>query len=158
MNSKRFVNQVIFFVLLAFGLSMSAYASEKATKEECIAKAKEAAALIASDGLEVALEKINDPNGDFVWKDTYVFALTLDEGKVIAQPMNPKHIGKVLTGIKDVAGKMFFVEFLNTARDKGEGWVSYMWPKPGEKKPSKKDTYVYRVPGENVLVAAGIYE
>lgn len=53
---------------------------------------------------------------------------------------------------------MFFVEFINIAKEKGEGWVSYWWPKPGEKKPASKVTYVYKVPGANYLMAAGVYE
>jgi len=43
---------------------------------------------------------------------------------------------------------------------KGSGWVDYMWPKPGEKSPSKKVSYVKgaKMPtGEVVIVGAGIY-
>ena len=47
---------------------------------------------------------------------------------------------------------------LEIARTKGEGWVSYMVPKPGETKPSPKVSYVIKVPGQNVIVGAGIYE
>ena len=60
--------------------------------------------------------------------------------------------------LKDVNGKMFFAEFVNVAKDKGEGWVDYMWPKPGDKTPVPKVTYVYKVPDFPVAVAAGIYE
>ena len=49
-------------------------------------------------------------------------------------------------------------EFVDVAKSKGEGWVPYMWPKPGAEAPVKKLTYVYRVPGKNVFVGAGIYE
>ena len=86
-------------------------------------------------GIEAALQKIGDPNGPFVWKDTYVFCISADNGYVTAHPIKPKLVGKDLTGIKDINGKMFFLEFLNIAREKGEGWVSYMWPKPEEKEP-----------------------
>jgi len=47
---------------------------------------------------------------------------------------------------------------VNLAKDRGEGWVEYMYPKPGEEAPSKKISYVYRVPGQNLFVGAGIYE
>jgi len=33
-----------------------------------------------------------------------------------------------------------------------------MWPKPGEEAPSKKLSYIYRVPGKDVFVGAGVYE
>ena len=75
-----------------------------------------------------------------------------------AHPIKPGLIGKNLMAAKDLNGKTFFAEFVNKAKNEGEGWVSYMWPKPGEKKPSPKVTYVEKVPGENVAMLAGIYE
>lgn len=131
-------------------------AQEKATKEECQAKVKEAAQLIKEIGLKPALEKISDPDGPFIWKDTYVFVSGLD-GVMLAHP-NAKLVGKNLMAIKDTQGKMFFAEFIEVAKNKDEGWVSYYWPKPGEKEASPKVTYVYRVPGEDVVLLAGIYE
>ena len=73
--------------------------------------------------------------------------------------MEPGLVGKDLMGLKDVNGVMIFVEFLKIGKsDSGEGWVSYMWPKPGEKKPSKKASYIYRAKGQDVSFGAGIYE
>jgi signal transduction histidine kinase len=143
------------FMLCAFGI---ATAGETATQDECIAKSKEAADLIKSKGLEAALAVINDPKGPFVWKDSYVFSIEMEKKTVVAHPITPTLIGKNLMGMKDVNGKMFFAEFQNVAAGPGSGWVDYMWPKPGEKDPSPKSTYVYRVPGQNVFVAAGFYK
>ena len=64
----------------------------------------------------------------------------------------------MLMGIKDVNGKMFFVEYINLAKTKGEGWVDYMWPKPGEKKPSKKASYIHYTKGQKASFGAGVYE
>jgi len=47
--------------------------SNQATKQECVAKTKEAAQVIQREGIEAALKQINDRQGPFVWKDTYVF-------------------------------------------------------------------------------------
>ncbi|WP_027362587.1 cache domain-containing protein [Desulfospira joergensenii] len=133
-------------------------AQEKATKEECIEKCKEAAQMVQEKGLDATLAVIMDKNGPFVWKDTYIFCIDIEKKANIAHPIKPKLIGKNLMHVKDTGGKLFFAEFINTAKGKGAGWVEYMWPKPGEKKPSKKMTYVYKVPGESVFMAAGIYE
>ncbi len=92
-----------------------------------------------------------------MWKDTYVFALDIDKHTVLAHPFKPGLKGKVLIGIKDVKGKMFFAEMCKMAKTNKEGWVEYMWPRPGEKKPSPKKTYIYRVPSTSVAMAAGIY-
>ncbi|MBW1722930.1 MAG: cache domain-containing protein [Deltaproteobacteria bacterium] len=156
MRIKMFVFSL--FLVIGTGFSGSAMAETKATADECVAKCKEGAQMVNQLGLDATLVKINERHGPFVWKDTYIFAIDIDKGTVIAHPIKPKLIGKKLVGIKDVNGKMFFAEFLKIAKSSGEGWVSYMWPKPGEKKPSPKKTYVYRVPGLSVALLAGIYE
>ena len=132
--------------------------AEGATKEEVVAKCEAAGKLVKEKGLEMASQAIGDKEGPFVWKDTYVFCLDLNKTCNIAHPIKPKLIGKNLMAAKDANGELFFAEFINVAKNKGEGWVSYMWPKPGEKKPSPKVAYVYKVPGEDVAMLAGIYE
>jgi len=138
-------------------LSAQVFAGEKATTEECVLKAQEAAAMINARGLEEAIKMIGDPQGPFVWKDSYVFLMDLN-GKMLAHPMRPE-----LTKYKhvllqtDSTGKAIFVHFVNIARNPGQGWVDYMWPKPGKKSSSKKVTYIYKVPTKNLLVGAGVY-
>ena len=133
-------------------------AADTAIKAEVVAKCKQAAQMYKESGSEAALAEINNKSGAFVSDNTYVFAINLQEGKVIAHPIKPALIGKTLVGLKDIKGKMFFNEFIKVGKDQGEGWVDYMWPKPGDKKPSPKTTYVYRVEGEAVAVLAGTYE
>ncbi|MBF0550403.1 MAG: cache domain-containing protein [Deltaproteobacteria bacterium] len=141
-------------VTLFFSLAL---AQDKATKDECVAKCKEAAKLIKEKGLDAALKVLNDPKGPFVWKDSYIFTINIDTGLTLSH-LNPKMIGKNLVEVKDVNGKLFYAEYIEVAKNKGEGWVNYMWPKPNEKTPSKKLTYIYRVPGEPIALGAGIYE
>lgn len=156
------MKKIIIAVLLICAVvacSGFAFASEHATKDECIAMCKKAAAMVADKGLDATLKAVADKNGPFVWKDTYVFALDPTTGGTLAHPMKPGLVGKDLMGLKDVNGVMIFVEFLKIGKsDSGEGWVSYMWPKPGEKKPSKKASYIYRAKGQKVSFGAGIYE
>ncbi len=130
-----------------------------ATKDECVAKCKEAAKLVADKGLDAAIAQINKSDGNFVWKDTYVFMMDLD-GKMLAHPKSPALVGKNLLDMKDKGdpGKFLFKEFVEMAKTKGEGWVEYMWTNPGDPAPRKKVTYCYRVPGKNVYVGAGVYE
>lgn len=132
--------------------------AETATAEECIQKCKQAAAMVSEKGLEATLAAVQDKNGPFVWKDSYVFCIDINKKANVAHPIKPKLVGKNLMHVKDVNGKLFFAEFINTAREKQAGWVDYFWPKPGEKKPSPKTTYVFKVPGESVFMAAGIYK
>ncbi|MBI5420181.1 MAG: cache domain-containing protein [Deltaproteobacteria bacterium] len=155
------MKKTVFFasaMLLSLCLAGGALA-DSATKEECVAKSKEAAQMILDKGTDEAIKEINNKTGKFVWKDTYVFLMDL-EGTMVAHPMSPGLIGKNLLDMKDkgTEGKLLFKEFVEVAKTKGEGWVDYMWPKPGEQTPSKKISYIYRVPGKDLLVGAGIYE
>ncbi len=83
-----------------------------------------------------------------------------------------KHlIGKVLLGLKDDTGKLFFADFTRAAKSSqishngidyydGSGWVRYRWPKPGANSFSPKSAYIkgLLMGQENVYVGAGIYD
>lgn len=133
--------------------------AEGATKEEVVAKCEAAAKMVQEKGVEPAGQVIGDKQGQFVWKDTYVFLMDLD-GKMLAHPIKPELTERdTLVEVKDSDGKPMFVEFVEVAGSKkGSGWVDYMWPKPGEDKPSVKSSYIYRVEGTPYFVGAGIYK
>ena len=145
-------------VLLALCLAVPAFA-DKATKDEVIAKVKKAATMIINEGQDAAFKEINNKEGKYVWKDTYVFVMDL-EGTLLARPFRKQGIGMNLMDWKDKSDSPRYPikEMVDLAKGKGEGWVEYMYPKPGEEAPSKKISYVYRVPGQNLFVGAGIYE
>jgi len=148
----------VFFTAITFlFLSATAFADNTATKDECVIKCHEAAAMINTKGLEEAEKIIGDPHGPYVWKDSYVFLMNLD-GKMLAHPFKPELTRRdhVLL-ITDPKDKALFVHFVNMARNPGHGWVEYMWPKPGKNTPWKKITYIYRVPGTDLFVGAGVY-
>lgn len=147
-------------LVVVAGLLLAASAlAESATKDECIAKTKAAAAMVADKGLDAAVAEINKKDGKFVWKDTYVFLMDFD-GKMLAHPMSPALIGQNVLDKKDKGdpGKFLFKEFVEVAKGKGEGWVDYMWQNPGDPKPRKKVTFIYRVPGKGQFAGAGVYE
>jgi cytochrome c len=154
MKKMYFATALIFTLLF----SVAAWADSSASKEECVAKCYEAAAMINAKGLTEAIKEIGNPKGSFVWKDSYVFLMNL-EGKMLAHPMQPElTLRPHCLLITDPTDKAIFVNFVNTARSSGgQGWVEYMWPRPGKSSPSKKVTYVYRVPGKDLFVAAGVY-
>lgn len=150
------------YIIVAIGLMIcllatSAWSAGSATKEECVIKSHEAAAIINSQGLEAGIKAIANPKGPFVWKDSYVFLMDLN-GKMLAHPFQPELTQQdhVLL-LTDPTDKAMFVHFVNLARNSGHGWVEYMWPKPGKRTPSKKLTYIYRVPNQDLFVGAGLY-
>jgi len=144
-------------ICIAVSITVSAGEKEKATREECIAKCKEAAELVKTKGLDVAVAEIMEKDSPFMWKDTYVFCINMKTGVMVAHPAIPNMVGKNVKGYKDKNGVLLTIGYMKIANTKGEGWLDYAWPKPGEKKPSPKSCYVYRVPGEDVMMLSGIY-
>ena len=123
---------IILAVALSLCLAATAFA-DKATKGEIIAKVKEAATMITNKGQDAAFKEINNQKGKFVWKDTYVFVFDI-EGTLVARAFRQQGIGKNLTNWQDKSNppKQPIKEMVDLAKEKGEGWVDYMYPKPNE--------------------------
>lgn len=164
---KRHLSAFILMVLLMGPLVTVSSAEETATPQECIQKCQEAAKFLAGEAAKgpeaekAALAYLNQQeNNRFVWKDTYVWVLCCDcEPKTnAAHPINQKIVGPDLSGMKDKQGKLFFLQFCETSKNQKGGWVEYWWPKVGEKKASRKITYVVKVPGTKYQVGAGVYD
>lgn len=138
--------------LICAGLAVADDAADtKALVENGVAMAKE-------KGLEPTLKAIGDPKGPFVKGDLYLFAGSLDKVTATAHPFAAdKLVGPDLTNLKDSKGSQFFIKFKEIAEKPGSGWVEYWWPKPGEKEPSLKKTFIMRVPGQDAYIAAGYY-
>ncbi len=77
--------------------------------------------------------------------------------KMLMHPIKPEMDGKDCVGDKDAHGNLFFAEMAKVAKDKGEGFVDYYWPKPNETKPSPKLSYVKLFPQWGWIVGSGIY-
>lgn len=101
---------------------------------------------------------LKDKTSEFVYKDSYVFVLDTTFTLLVDPPF-PKLEGTNVYHYKDRYGKYIFREFMKVAREKGSGWVDYMWPRPGETKQSKKSSFVKKTVINNkfYLVGTGIY-
>jgi len=160
---KGAVFALVVMVSVAFAAGVMA---QGGVKDECVALTKDAAKFMNEKGYFPTVAEINNKEGKFVTKNTYVFMMDL-EGHLLAHPFNPQFIGKDITGVKDTNGKLFNQESVVIAKTKGEGWSEYMYPTPEElknptpfkeKKSSKKISYVYRVPGKDLMMIAGFFE
>ena len=97
---------------------------------------------------------------EFLFGSTYPTILTLS-GKLIFHPVMPHLEGKAnLLKMKDKNGKLFVAELLSVARNKGSGWVEYMWTKAGEKGFVNKVSYILSgtCDGEDVACMIGLYD
>jgi cytochrome c len=157
MKSKVICLVVLLQVLL---LPVVVLAEDDATRPEIIDMCKKAELLLLANK-EAGIAEIAKPDGQFVWKNTYVFLMDFD-GNMLAHPMIPQLTEKgplfhVSDKNKDKP-KMIFVEFVNIAKNNGEGWIWYMWTKPDSRDAVDKFTYIRRVGFTDMLVGAGIYK
>jgi cytochrome c len=157
---------VIALVVMAGVVLAASVMAQSAIKDECVALCKDAAKFMNEKGYYPTVFEINKKEGKFVTKNTYVFMMDL-EGHLLAHPFNQQYIGMDASGNKDSNGKFYVQDYIAVAKSKGEGWTEYMYPTPEElkkdtpfkeKKRSKKISYVYRVPGKDLMVIAGYFE
>uniref|UniRef100_UPI003F49578D cache domain-containing protein n=1 Tax=Cupriavidus yeoncheonensis TaxID=1462994 RepID=UPI003F49578D len=129
--------------------------SEKAKQVEALVN--KAAALINSNG-KAAFSEFSVKGSLWFHDDTYLFVYDL-KSNVLLNPAFPARVGTKVTGQKDANGKLFHDAIIQTAATKGSGWVDYMFPKPGQIKPSQKWAFVkaVRIDGVAGLVASGFY-
>lgn len=137
----------------------AASAATKPTAEMIVKKVEKAHKLLTEEG-EGAYGKFKGKESEFIFAGTYLWIHDM-EGVMLMHPIKYKMEGKRLIGLKDVNGKLFFTEMNKLAREKGAGWVAYMWPKPGEKEPSLKVSYVKlcKMKGDKeVVIGCGVYD
>jgi len=141
-------------MVVCFGVVFSnpAWAGEdKATAEDVYDLVLKAHGVLSSLG-EKGLEAFNDPKGEFVYKDTYVFVQQCPK-YVVAHPFAlDKLKGKDLTGVYPHQNTL-----CEGAKNPKGTWVEYQWPKPGETKPSRKIGFIIPVEGTPYAVVASIY-
>ena len=77
--------------------------------------------------------------------------------RMIAHPIKPELEGKDLSENKDPTGKRLFMAFVETVKQKGEGFVDYYWPKPGADAPVAKVSYVRGFQPWGWVIGTGIY-
>jgi len=118
----------------------------------------EAAALVESQGKAAAFAQFRTRDSKWWFGNTYLFAYDQNMN-VLLNPAFPKREGTNVHGQTDANGKPMHDDFLKEVRANGSGWVSYVFPKPGESKPSRKWTFVkgVNIDGTPGLIGAGFY-
>jgi methyl-accepting chemotaxis protein len=125
-------------VNLAYSSIESVYNKPGLTDTE---KQQEAAAIVST---------LRYGDGNYLWiNDMRPF--------MVMHPKKPEMNGTDLATYADPNGKKLFVEMTKVCADKGQGFVSYMWPKPGEEKPVAKLSYVKLFKPWNWVIGTGVY-
>ncbi|RXJ69561.1 chemotaxis protein [Halarcobacter ebronensis] len=79
------------------------------------------------------------------------------DANIVVHPIKPQLNGKDLSEFKDKGGKRIFVEFANVAKKDGEGFVDYVWPKPGFEEPQPKVSFVKLFKPYGWVIGTGEY-
>ena len=77
--------------------------------------------------------------------------------KMIMHPTVPSLNGEDLSIYRDPNGNDLFNKMVAVCKEKGEGFVSYNWPKPGEMKIKPKLSFVKAYKKWNWIIGSGIY-
>lgn len=77
---------------------------------------------------------------------------------MIMHPLDPDLDGKDLSNYKDPTGKTLFLDMVDVVKKNGDGFVPYMWPKPGHgSKPFPKLSYVKEFKPWGWIIGTGTY-
>lgn len=79
------------------------------------------------------------------------------QSMMIVHPINPQLNGTYVGGITDPNGLNLFSEFAAVGKSDGEGYVNYLWPRPGSNQPVQKISYVKQFQPWGWVIGTGIY-
>jgi len=141
--SKRHVSVILSLLLLLCATSAIAksHVPKSNTRAAIKAYVKSAANVVAKNGPSCETFK----SKDWMAGDYYISVSGPDD-RVICHP-TASMIGKSMADIVDANGKKVGLELKVAAEKKGGGWVSYVWPRPGQTTPVPKTSYAMRVKG-----------
>lgn len=152
---KRHIKRHIgWAAVLALGISSAAMAQGE-TGSAADAKTMLERAVVAVKADEAAaLEKFRTREGNFGYRDLYVFCNGLD-GKTVAHP-NPKMANTNLNTLKDSNGKEFGKVMLSEAKDGQISTVDYVFPRLDGTQPLAKESYFTKV--GTLICGVGFYK
>ena len=154
--------KVFLSIVASIALLTPAFAGEAPPPSEQAKSVKtlviKAAAVVENKGKTAAFTEFRKKGSEWLHGDTYLYAYD-SKGNVLLNAAFPQREGTNIAGQKDAKGKSFQDEILEVAATQGSGWVSYMFPKPGQTAPSEKWAYVKKVmfDGTPGLIASGFY-
>ncbi|MBF0242363.1 MAG: methyl-accepting chemotaxis protein [Desulfamplus sp.] len=95
-------------------------------------------------------------NTDYFW----IHEISKDDStpfNMVMHPTRPELNRTDISNIKDPNGKRLFSDMNVMCRKNGDGYVEYMWPKPGEDEPVGKISYVKLFEPYGWVIGTGVY-
>jgi len=148
-------------VCLVFICAMAIICSaEEFTLQLAKDKVNAAVKLFEREG-EAAFPKFKDVNGEFRFAngEGYIWIHSLS-GIMVMHATKPSMEGMPQLDLKDSTGFLFIEAMNQLVQQRGEGWVVYLWAKPGiSKKEELKSSFVKIATnkGRKYVVGCGLY-
>jgi len=156
MNRKLLFLSIVLALFMTAFPSITCFAQEPATRDECISKVAKATNLIQEIGTEAAFNEIVDQDGPFIWKDAHVFCINTKTGILLAH-LYPAYVGTAMLYYSDADGGYPYARILDLLKIKKEGWITYISDRMGKDEPRLKHMHFRKVPGEDIVVCSGYY-
>ena len=117
-----------------------------------------AATLLQQEGTEAGFRELMDPASQFNYLGTFVFVLD-DQGRALVDPSYPTLRGRDMASFRDAVGRPVVQELLQKLNSSDTAWVQFLWPKPGERLPSRKLVYARKVQvgGQTMIVGSDFF-
>ncbi|WP_338667504.1 methyl-accepting chemotaxis protein [Pseudodesulfovibrio methanolicus] len=104
----------------------------------------------AQEAAKAELATLRYKGGEYFWVNDL-------HQVIVVHGVKPELNGKDLTDMKDPHGVYIFQEMVKVAKTKDQGFVNYMWPKPGSDQPVPKVSFVKLYKPWGWVVGSGIY-
>lgn len=116
---------------------------------------EDAAAFGLQNGRTAALAVFNDPKGEFIDEELYIFAYDMN-ATTLAHPYQPGIIGENRMAIADENGLEIMKSFVDLAA-RGGGYLYYVFPNPSEDYRKQLKLVAIRPVDDTWFVGSGIY-
>jgi len=126
----------------------------KVEKEFVQSQVDAAATLLQQRGVEAAFNELKQPGSRYDYLGTFVFVLD-DKGRSLVDPSYPTLQGRDMARFRDAVGRPIVQELLAKLQNSDAAWVQFLWPKPGERLPSRKLIYARKVNVEGQTLVVG---
>ena len=129
----------------------------KTEKQFIVKVVNDAIELLQKQGL-TALSEIGSPKSKFIFLNSYVYIKDI-HGNELLNPAFPEIVGTNVADLQDSNGEYFVRRELEILKHQDSYWNEYMWPKLGEKTPSRINVFVKKtvVSNDTLVVGAGYF-
>jgi len=124
-------------------------------REQAVALVKKAVAQVLKEGSSQACRDFEDPGGEFIFGDFYVYAIDFN-GIRQASGADPSSTGEDILDLKDADGRPCIRDIIHIVRTRGKGWYDYKWLHPHTRTVEMKSVYFEAVDG--MIIICGIYK